>query len=430
MIGMKKSLVYLSLHSLHSVIFTLLVIALIIGQYQLNLTTLFFCTTHSCLLKEREQPPIASPSHSTIPITTIQSQQQFQENNPLTTVLAQVSEEEGEAEAEGEEEWIFLGTFNNVKTYNKKIPGSKLLAFRGVILLDVHISHALGPFINVTQSLEWVSMLKSIVAYPLLPTQQTEPERQQKVRGVKRRKRRQENKYLENLGEKDNIEVDDSHHDSDYIADDILYQVLSLPWPISSRDILLKREFQFEFSHREVTINYHSIEDERVPITSDYIRAISPHTMWRFTGLNHSEYLTNYDGSVQQRRSYQHRNPDSLPNLPRESSEISSPTISLPTNIVSWKHQNSLKLFFTSLKQKVSSFWKGFTIFTLRSLEKLTPLKIKKKAKGTSFLPVATNQNSTLSSCSHQTRFTLVEVETIVDSKGSIPAWFINYMQR
>lgn len=58
--------------------------------------------------------------------------------------------------------WQFANTKNEVDTYVKEVPGTKLLAFRGVSAMDVHISQVLGPFDNVTHSLEWVSMLKHI----------------------------------------------------------------------------------------------------------------------------------------------------------------------------------------------------------------------------------------------------------------------------
>lgn len=58
--------------------------------------------------------------------------------------------------------WQFANTKSGVDTFVKEVPGSKLLAFRGVAAMDVHISQVLGPFDNVTHSLEWVSMLKHI----------------------------------------------------------------------------------------------------------------------------------------------------------------------------------------------------------------------------------------------------------------------------
>lgn len=67
-----------------------------------------------------------------------------------------------------------MGKYDGVDTFNKKIPGSKLLAFRGVALLDVHISQAMGPFINVTHALEWVSVLKSIEKMSIDPNATTD----------------------------------------------------------------------------------------------------------------------------------------------------------------------------------------------------------------------------------------------------------------
>ncbi|RYG69478.1 hypothetical protein EON64_02580, partial [archaeon] len=63
--------------------------------------------------------------------------------------------------------WDFVGCFSGVDTYVRRSDSSSpLLSFRGVAVLDVHISECLGPFVNVTHSLEWISMLKSIEQWP------------------------------------------------------------------------------------------------------------------------------------------------------------------------------------------------------------------------------------------------------------------------
>jgi hypothetical protein len=64
--------------------------------------------------------------------------------------------------------WLFVGTHNGVATYVKDMKGTKLMAFRGIAVLDLHISQAMGPFANVTKSLEWISLLKSVTKYPIL----------------------------------------------------------------------------------------------------------------------------------------------------------------------------------------------------------------------------------------------------------------------
>jgi hypothetical protein len=63
--------------------------------------------------------------------------------------------------------WTYIGTNRGVETYIKRVPGTNLLAFRGVILLDMHISRAMGPYMDLALAPDWVSMLKHIQRYPL-----------------------------------------------------------------------------------------------------------------------------------------------------------------------------------------------------------------------------------------------------------------------
>ena len=63
--------------------------------------------------------------------------------------------------------WTYIGSKGGIETYVKHIEGSNLLAFRGVAYIDAHISQAMGPFMNLSISHEWVSMLKHIKQYPI-----------------------------------------------------------------------------------------------------------------------------------------------------------------------------------------------------------------------------------------------------------------------
>ncbi len=63
--------------------------------------------------------------------------------------------------------WTYIGTKGGIESYVKHIEGSNLLAFRGVAYIDAHISQAMGPFMNLSLSHEWVSMLKHIKQYPI-----------------------------------------------------------------------------------------------------------------------------------------------------------------------------------------------------------------------------------------------------------------------
>lgn len=63
--------------------------------------------------------------------------------------------------------WTHIGSKAGIETYVKHIEGSNLLAFRGVAYIDAHISQAIGPFMNLSLSHEWVSMLKHIQQFPI-----------------------------------------------------------------------------------------------------------------------------------------------------------------------------------------------------------------------------------------------------------------------
>lgn len=104
-------------------------------------------------------------------------------------------------------------------------------------------------------------------------------------------------------------------------AKDVVHQTLKIPWPISPREIVLEREFRYlppkkkssksASLHSEdidqkdlesesylkedileladdvegggvVIVRYQSIEDDRIPMHPDRVRAESPLTMWRF----------------------------------------------------------------------------------------------------------------------------------------------------
>lgn len=315
------------------------------------------------------------------------------------------------------EGWKHVGTYNQVKTYTKSIPGSKLLAFRGVTVIDVHISHALGPFINITHSLEWVSMLKSIEALPV--TKELHP-------------------YLYQIRQEKILAGKDK-----YALDDISYQTLSFPWPIQDRDVLLSRQFDFNELNKTITVQYHSIEDDRKPHRKEFIRAVSPHTMWKFTAV-HTPTIQEYDHwqeSLKHQDKVVNKERDRL--VPNHSTTV----VTRP----SLAFHKMLQSILTSLPNKVISFWRSL----LGKLKDGSKKKSKSHTEASVIIPHhhhrATDSAQHEEQLKHKnphphsrhasfddisvkpiqriTPYTLIEIETIVDSKGSIPAWFINYMQ-
>ena len=81
-------------------------------------------------------------------------------------------------------EWTYIGTKGGVETYLRKVEGSNLLAFRGVAVIDLHISEAMGPYINLTLARDWVSMLKYIHQYPVIVEDGEESENEDIVHQV------------------------------------------------------------------------------------------------------------------------------------------------------------------------------------------------------------------------------------------------------
>lgn len=160
--------------------------------------------------------------------------------------------------------WQQLSTTSTrpqVTTYSKPFPGTRLVAFRGVAVLDAHISAAMGLFCDFRLAHQWVDMLESIRALDVESTNSTDT-------------------YM------------DCRPDG---ALDTVHQVVKLPWPLSRREILLQRRWAYEYSAPRdpdvagtVTVRYQSVLDDRAPLPlpgANTVRAESPHTLWRFQAL-------------------------------------------------------------------------------------------------------------------------------------------------
>eukprot|EP00600_Ochromonadales_sp_CCMP1393_P016090 CAMPEP_0175025060 /NCGR_PEP_ID=MMETSP0005-20121125/16866_1 /TAXON_ID=420556 /ORGANISM="Ochromonas sp., Strain CCMP1393" /LENGTH=295 /DNA_ID=CAMNT_0016283789 /DNA_START=191 /DNA_END=1078 /DNA_ORIENTATION=+ len=253
--------------------------------------------------------------------------------------------------------WQYIGTHRGVETYIKKVKGSKLLAFRGVILLDMHISQAMGPYINLTLALDWVSMLKYIKRYPLKDTDTSQ--------------------RISLFGDED--------------SEDLVHQKFELPWPVSPREILLHRKFTFSTENRSVAVNYHSVEDRRIPPTPGIIRAESPFSLWKFRALS--------------------------PKTPTKSAE---------NKVLRWFKQQPIVIKQNLDDREISDIAAGDT-----STHDSTRISygVERKRRSYADGPSGGSFAALTQSPDHRP-YTVVEIESFADSKGNIPAWFINYMQK
>jgi hypothetical protein len=188
----------------------------------------------------------------------------------------------GGADGPGEEEglsrweetpWRHIGTFKSVETFVKQVPGSKLHAFRGTtVLKDLHISSAIAHFYDTSLAHQWIETLDSISEYSFPPPQSAQ-ERDPRAEEEWRRRRAEATLRLQPLTES-------------LKTTDLVYQVTRLPWPVSYRDVLLQRDWDYDVSQKTVTVKYHSISDPiRCPEQKRFVRAISPHTLWRFKAV-------------------------------------------------------------------------------------------------------------------------------------------------
>lgn len=156
---------------------------------------------------------------------------------------------------------------------------------------------------------------------------------------------------------------------------------------------MLERHFSFRETLGQVQVSYRSISHPQLPELPHVIRAHSPHTMWRFTVVSEE--------------------PERDPRLDKDvSGGETEEVVRMFSQRLSLLHV--LKRQLRRLRDSLSRIWRA--TFRDRTSSKHS-------------LPLATHT----SSCNKQRRSgqrTLVEMESTVDSKGSIPVWFLNYMQR
>jgi hypothetical protein len=148
----------------------------------------------------------------------------------------------------------------------------------------------------------------------------------------------QNNKYHAKLYDKTNFKYTD-----------VVHQVLKLPWPISPREMVIQREWDFDFNKKIVTMSYKSIEDNRIPHKKGVIRAFCPHMLWKFAKVDEE-----FDEDAKRKKTIPRKKPSK------------------------------------SRSDAIDNMGKG---------------------------------------PDYAEALTKVEIECFVDSKGSIPSWFINYIQ-
>lgn len=141
----------------------------------------------------------------------------------------------------GEGEWEFLRNDDGVDVFRKEVPGSDVVAFRGVMTADLPIGKILAVFKDPGQRKHWVD------------------------------------RYAE-------------HTTFERGSDTETYWIhFSLPWPISDRDYILRADGQRNDGKRAYTVKIKSVEHAKKGEDDCCVRAQVYGTYYEFTALPGSD---------------------------------------------------------------------------------------------------------------------------------------------
>ena len=189
--------------------------------------------------------------------------------------------------------WKFRSEKNGLATYSKAVAGTPLMALKGTGILNMHVSVAVGTFLDSCRCYDWVDMLDVMTEVPYDKSTIIAPEDVENAsykavdfsdRSMNAKKASSYRARKENCWNRaDSIMKKKKFiHKDNFTFKDLVHQQLKLPWPISPRELLLQRNWEFDDKKKRVYMHYNSIEDTRVPHKEGFIRAESPHMVWIF----------------------------------------------------------------------------------------------------------------------------------------------------
>lgn len=134
-------------------------------------------------------------------------------------------------------DWVYLGLRDNVSTWSREVPESRLLGFRGESVVDLPASRLVPTMLDPQRAREWVDLLT---------------EHRVLERGLER---------------------------------EVLYQRYDMAWPVADRDLVLLRTMRRDPSGHVTTITIESVEHPGAPPVDGVVRARVDHTWFAFTDL-------------------------------------------------------------------------------------------------------------------------------------------------
>jgi hypothetical protein len=308
-------------------------------------------------------------------------------------------------------QWDYVGTSGaaTVDTYTRRVPGTKLLAFKGALVVDYHIADVLDAYADVKRTPDWVDLLKIMYTLPVESVDSATVAAATTKKGLlnrwfsRRKGSCQQKSSTPSTG--NNILADNPYQT---VLSDVVYQYYELPWPVAPRDFVFLRTVNVYGSERSVTIRVASTMDSRRPpvdagnastqsangraLNKHTIRAESPFSDWLFQ---------DFDAFCQELRTYGDD----------KSTAVSTATEG-NTGIKSGHSRSRAAGKEVIRNPRRESYYHDHRA---NVVEVCADLRRK-------------DSNST--SGSSGKRRTYVEIEALVDNKGNLPAWFVNYVQR
>lgn len=326
--------------------------------------------------------------------------------------------------ASNSSDWEYIGTFNTVETFIKTVEGSDLVAVKGILSLDgIHLSEVLGPFFDISISTQWVDLLQEAVRFDSLQPSKRHVDYTTYYRSLV-------GHYPSNyavdgrvLPLKSKLNSYDQRKGVPTVVggtEDVVYQRYSLPWPISPRDFVLSRRYHYDMNNKTVIVQYSSTVDARLPEKTNVIRGHCEYTNWKFhmvyvNSSRDSGEVCSVDKKMDNEEQSKESTPESISSAPKEHtrSNFRQRLVAIRQGVVNASKKVVCVLFF---RIKHFKFCKNGNISetAARIVETNT---------------VTEEATSIHRNCGESVKL-VIELESFVDNKGTLPEWLVNYIQR
>ena len=142
------------------------------------------------------------------------------------------------AYASGKGKWEFVSSNNGVRVYRKQVPGSSVMAFRGVMTANIHIGKVISTYANTNLRKDWVDRWDA-----------------------------------------------DAELDVRSATERTFWIKFGLPWPVTDRDYVLHLKANFNFDKKVFTARLNSVRHPKKPKLDCCVRGKAFGTYYKFTAI-------------------------------------------------------------------------------------------------------------------------------------------------